>query len=114
MIYNVWSDDFLFVPEDERHADFVSDFLDISLEELSECAGSMIPVNVFFNSMNGKKCDEISGLLVGFSSMETGYGVRHREYDLQKANNAAIRLVDGGEIPVAKNFRNEIKKNYEF
>jgi len=101
-IYNAKKDEFAIVLQNNEHIDTAVEILKVKksdIERNPEIASHLIPINI---KILGK---EIKEILIGISSIELGYHVRHTKKDLIKARNATWELVRSSEYQITKNIK---------
>ena len=105
-IYDAEKDEFAIVIQNKEHIETAAEILKVKksdIERNPDIASHLIPINIIIKN---KKIKEI---IIGVSSIELGYHVRHSKEDLVKARDATWELVRSSEYQIPKNIKINVK-----
>ncbi len=109
LFYNANNRKVTLIPKRLNHVDLVSRLLDVDLIDITNSSidvSYLVPVTLSINE------NKYESALVGVSSMEMGYGVRHKKEDLINAGNATDALLQRGPLEMKENFQNVVSMEY--
>ncbi len=105
-IYDAEKDEFAIVIQNKEHIETAAEILKVKksdIERNPDIASHLIPINIII------KNNEIKEIIIGVSSIELGYHVRHSKEDLVKARDATWELVRSSEYQIPKNIKINVK-----
>lgn len=109
LIYNTKNKKFIALPKKIEHSEFIARLLNVSKENIKNKevdASYFIPVSIVIIG------NQITGIIIGISSLEMGCGVRHRKEDLFNARNASIVLISNAQISVKEDYKLLVSTKY--
>jgi len=91
------------VPVEIEHIDFTS-LLKGNIKKNPDLARKVIPSNLIIDLSR-----TVNGIITGVSGMESGYKVRHISSDIDIAHDLIYSFITYGDLPLAKNLKEENK-----
>jgi len=111
LFYNIKIKKFIPVPKNIEHAELVAGILNATLEDIKN---KLIDASYFIPVVLVIVDNEYQSMIIGSSSLEMGYGVKHKRSDLINTKNATLILLERSPLKTKEDFHELVVMKYAY